>query len=214
MTRSEVADVCLDDRQSNRRCLVAGPKERDGLVRFVVSPAGEVMPDISGRLPGRGFWLSADRDMIDRACAKRMFAKAARADVAVPSHLADDVERLLVRRCQEMIGLARRAKQAVFGYAQTRQWMEQGQAAVLLAALDGSSDQRRKMRGADEKAWIVDVLTAAELGGAVGRQRIVHGALAPGKLATGLRLEAKRLGGFRGLTTVAGGATGHPRLDM
>lgn len=214
MTRSEIADVCLDDRRPNRRCLVAGPKKRDGLIRFVVNPAGEVMPDILGRLPGRGFWLSADRDMVDKACAKRMFAKAARADVVVPGHLADDVERLLVRRCQEIIGLARRAKQAVFGYVQTRQWVERGEAAVLLAALDGSGDQRRKMRGSDGKVQVVDVLSAAELGGAVGRQRIVHGALAPGKLATSLRLEAKRLEGFRGLTTVAGGAAGQPRTDV
>lgn len=214
MTGSEGADVCLDGLQPNRRCLIAGVKQRDGLVRFVVNPSGEVMPDISGRLPGRGFWLSADRDMIDKACAKRMFARAARADVVVPSDLADDVERLLVRRCQELIGLARRAKQAVFGYAQTRQWVEQGQAAVLLAALDGSGDQRRKMRGSDENVQVVGVLSAAELGGAVGRTRIVHGAVAPGKLAARLCTEAKRLEGFRGLTIVAGGATGHPRPDV
>ncbi len=136
--------------------------------------------------------------MVDRACAKKVFARAARANVAVPGTLADDVERLLVRRCQELIGLARRAKQAVFGYAQTRQWLERGEAAVLLAAVDGSGDQRGKMRAVGGSVAVVDVLSAAELGGACGRDRVVHGAVAAGALAKSLVREAQRLGGFRG----------------
>ena len=29
------------------------------MVRFVLGPEGEMVPDVAGRLPGRGFWLSA-----------------------------------------------------------------------------------------------------------------------------------------------------------
>lgn len=141
--------------------------------------------------------MSADRDMVDRACAKKAFARAARANVAVPGTLADDVERLLVRRCQELIGLARRAKQAVFGFAQTREWLERGEAAVLLAACDGSGDQRGKMRGGCGPIAVVDVLFAAELGSACGRDRVVHGAIAAGALAQSVVREAQRLAGFR-----------------
>jgi hypothetical protein len=191
-------EPCLDDRGPHRRCLVsAAVRPREHLVRFVISPEGEIMPDVAQRLPGRGFWLSADRDMIDRACAKKAFAKAARAQVTVPGTLADDIERLLVHRCQELIGLARRAKQAVCGYVQTRDWLTRGAAAVLLAARDGSEDQRQKMRGPAGTTAVVDALSAEELGAAYGRDRVVHGALAPGKLAIGLLHEARRLEGFR-----------------
>lgn len=198
MSRGDVQEACLDDRGPHRRCLVSmSVRPRDQLVRFVISPEGHVTPDVAQRLPGRGFWLSADRDMIDRACAKKVFAKAARAQVAVPGTLADDVERLLVHRCQELIGLARRARQAVCGYAQTREWLERGAAAVLLAARDGSEHQRQKMRGPAGTIVVVDALSGDELGSAFGRDHSVHGALAPGKLATGLIHEARRLEGLR-----------------
>jgi predicted RNA-binding protein YlxR (DUF448 family) len=198
LARADVPEPCLDDRGPHRRCLVsrtAEPSQR--LVRFVVSPGGEIMPDVAQRLPGRGFWLSADRDMIDRACAKKVFAKAARAQVAVPGTLADDVERLLVHRCQELIGLARRARQAVCGYTQTREWLERGAVAVLLAARDGSEDQRRKVRGLAGTTAVADALSGEELGAAFGRDHIVHGALAPGKLSVGFLHEARRLEGLR-----------------
>ncbi len=198
MARADLQEPCLDDRGPHRRCLVsAAVRPRAQLVRFVISPDGEVTPDVAQRLPGRGFWLSADRDMIDRACAKKVFAKAARAQVAVPGTLVDDVERLLVHRCQELIGLARRAKQAVCGYAQTREWLERASAAVLLAARDGSEDQRRKMRGPAGATAVVEALDGGELGAAFGRDRVVHGALAPGKLAAALIHEARRLDGLR-----------------
>jgi hypothetical protein len=198
MARADAEEPCLDDRGPHRRCIVsAAVQPRQQLVRFVVSPTGEIVPDVAQRLPGRGFWLSADRDMIDRACAKKVFAKAARAQVAVPGTLADDVERLLVHRCQELIGLARRARQAVCGYAQTREWLERGSAAVLLAACDGSEDQRQKMRGPAGAVAVVGALSRDELGAAFGRDQVVHGVLAPGKLASGLLHEARRLEGLR-----------------
>ncbi|HSO41931.1 MAG TPA: RNA-binding protein [Rhodospirillales bacterium] len=198
MARADVQEPCLDDRGPHRRCIVSATvRPREHLVRFVISPGGEITPDVAQRLPGRGFWLSADRDMIDRACAKKVFAKAARAQVAVSGTLADDVERLLVHRCQELIGLARRARQAVCGYAQTRDWLERGAAAVLLAARDGSEDQRRKMRGPAGAIVAVEALGGDELGAAFGRDHVVHGALAPGKLASGLIHEARRLQGLR-----------------
>ncbi len=198
MARTDPQEPCLDDRGPHRRCIVSATvRPRQHLVRFVISPEGQIVPDVAQRLPGRGFWLSADRDMIDRACAKKVFAKAARAQVAVPGTLADDVERLLVHRCQELIGLARRARQAVCGYVQTREWLERGAAAVLLAARDGSEDQRRKMRGPAGAIAVVDALSGDELGAAFGRDHVVHGVLAPGKLASSLLHEARRLDGLR-----------------
>ena len=42
-----------------RRCIVTratGPKE--GLIRFVLGPDDEVVPDLAGKLPGRGIWVA------------------------------------------------------------------------------------------------------------------------------------------------------------
>ncbi|MBX9634346.1 MAG: DUF448 domain-containing protein, partial [Magnetospirillum sp.] len=101
----------------NRRCIATATVRPKGeLLRFVVSPDGEVVPDLERRLPGRGIWLSARRDVVNTAVTKRLFAKAARRAVVVPQDLADRVEALLLRRCLDVLGLARRAGHAVCGF--------------------------------------------------------------------------------------------------
>src|SRR5258708_39003443 len=104
-----------------RRCIVTGVvRPKPELVRFVVGPDGTVVPDIAARLPGRGLWLTARRDIMEAAGAKRLFGRAARAPVTVPGDLAERGEILLRRRCADLIGLARRSRRAVAGYEKVR----------------------------------------------------------------------------------------------
>jgi len=66
-----------------RRCIVTGevlPEAR--LLRFVLAPDGQVVPDVEAKLPGRGLWVSADRTILAQAVAKRLFARAAKAQAA------------------------------------------------------------------------------------------------------------------------------------
>src|SRR5208282_1633455 len=114
-----------------RTCLVSGESRDKGeLLRFVVGPDGDIVPDIEGRLPGRGLWLLPRRDIVATALAKRLFARAARKNVSAPAGLADRVEDLLARRCVDLIGLARRAGQAVTGFAKVEAALDKGEAAV------------------------------------------------------------------------------------
>ncbi len=192
-------------RPTSRRCIVTGAVQpKEGLLRFVVGPDGRVVPDVDEKLPGRGFWLSADRDVVNTACAKNLFAKAARGPVAVSADVADVVERLLVRRCVELIGLARRAHEAVAGFEKVRDWLRAGRAQVLVAASDGAADGRIKVRALAPHVPVMDLLSRVELGTAMGREDAVHMAIAPGPLADGLRREGARLAGFRkGATEVS-----------
>ncbi len=71
-----------------RRCIVTGESQpKGGLIRFVVGPDAQVVPDILGRLPGRGFYVAADRAAIEKAATKGLFARAARQPVTVPDGL-------------------------------------------------------------------------------------------------------------------------------
>jgi predicted RNA-binding protein YlxR (DUF448 family) len=167
------------------------PKEE--LLRFVAAPDGMVVPDLAQRLPGRGLWLTARRDIVAAAVAKRLFARAARAPVTAPSDLAAQVEGLLRRRCSDLVGLARRAGQAVAGFEKVRAALREGKAAVLIAATDGGESGREKLRSVGPRLPLVEALTAAELGAALGREHVVHAALAPGRLARELQVAASRL---------------------
>jgi predicted RNA-binding protein YlxR (DUF448 family) len=178
------------------------------MLRFVVAPDGDLVPDVDGGLPGRGLWLSADRDMLNTACAGNLFAKAARTRVRVPADLADRVEGLLLRRCLDLIGLARRAGQAVAGFEKVRARLSAGRAGVLLAAVDGAAGGRARVRARAPNVPVLEVFEAVELGAAMGRERAVHVVVGPGGLAESLLRQAARLEAFRGRQGAAWAAFG------
>src|SRR6185312_4183846 len=138
------------------------------------------------------------RDIVATALTKRLFARAARQKVIVDDDLASRVEILLAERCREQIGLARRAGQAVMGFAKVEAALAQSKAGVLLAAADGAADGRGKLKALAPGLPLVEQLTGTELGAAFGREHVVHAAVAPGPLARALIAEAARLAGFRG----------------
>lgn len=182
----------------NRRCVVTGqvfPKEQ--LLRFVVAPDGQVVPDVEGRLPGRGIWLSPRRDVVNTAVAKKAFSRAARAPVGAAADLADRVEALLARRCLEILGLARRAAQAVCGFDKVTAALSKGRVALLVEARDASQGGRAKVTAKGPKVPVVSLFDAAELGSVFGRDAAVHVGLSPGRLAERLQREAELLAGFR-----------------
>ena len=188
---------------SVRRCIASGElRPKAELIRFVADPGGTVVPDLAGRLPGRGLWLLPRRERLERACARNLFAKAAKAPLRVPEDLPARVEALLSRRCLDLIGLAKRAGQAVSGYQRVASLLASGGVAVLLAAVDTAEDGRRKLRAAartqDPAPRVVEVFTAEELGRALGHAARAHVAIAPGGFAERLAMEAARLSGLRG----------------
>jgi predicted RNA-binding protein YlxR (DUF448 family) len=182
----------------NRRCIAGGESHpiRE-LIRFVVGPENTIVPDVDGRLPGRGLWLRAQRDMIETAAQKRLFAKAARANVSVAPDLADTVAELLRRRCLNHLGLAQRAGLVASGAEKVRAQIATGRTAALIEASDGSSAERQKMSALVPGVPVVDVFTSAELGSALGRDMAVHVALLPGRLTEMILEDAARFRGLR-----------------
>jgi predicted RNA-binding protein YlxR (DUF448 family) len=192
-----------------RRCIATREiRPKDRLLRFVAGPDNEVVPDLAGKLPGRGLWVSADRAALDLAVQKNLFAKAAKAPLRPATGLAEDVALLLRRRCLELIGLARGAGQAVAGYDKVDSWLERGQVTVLLEACDGAADGKRRLAakaGARPdmeipappaerpRIAVIDLFSAAELASALGREHVVHAALSEGGLARALVTDAARL---------------------
>ncbi|MHA1571003.1 MAG: RNA-binding protein [Alphaproteobacteria bacterium] len=197
-----------------RRCLISGvTAPKSALIRCVVAPDGDVVPDIAGRLPGRGLWLQCRRDIIAKACTKNVFARAARCQVRPAASLADLVEHQLARRCIELIGLARRAGVIISGFDDVRDWLRRhagaDEAGVVIAAQDGALDGITKIaalaRAVAPGMARRTALTAQELGQALGRERAVHIVIRPGPLADRFINEAGRLAGVR---PDVGGAAG------
>ncbi len=198
MTRGGHSKNRADDPE--RKCIATGDTQpKYGLVRFVVGPDAQIVPDILGKLPGRGIWVSADRKAIEKAAKKGAFARSAKTQVTVPDGLADEVEKQLARRVVDLISLARKSGSAVTGYEKVKDWLSKEVAEVLIQAVDGSGRGKTKLSTPHYGSYI-GWLTAEELGLAFGRQNVIHGALASGGLTKRVVEEAQRLKGVREIT--------------
>ena len=182
-----------------RRCIASGESlPRAQLLRFVVAPDGMLVPDVLGKLPGRGIWVRAERGALERALKQGLFARAARQPVRVPEGLVAQVDGLLARHMVDLIALSRRAGEAVCGFEKVKRWLAEGRAKVLLQAADGSERGKGKL-WTPEGGRYFGMLSASELGLAFGRESVIHGALAAGGLSKRVVEEGTRLAGFRGI---------------
>ena len=186
-----------------RRCIVSGEVMPDSrLIRFVAAPDGRVVPDVAAKLPGRGLWVTATRAAINQAVEKKLFARAAKANVAADIDLADRTEKALAARMLGDLGLARRSGALVLGFDNVVRALDGPRPpSVMVEASDGSGDGKRKLYNAAHarglKPQLVECLTSAELGLALGRENVIHAAVQPGGLAERLTFDAGRLQGFR-----------------
>lgn len=180
-----------------RKCIATGEvRPKAELVRFVVGPEGQAVPDIMGKLPGRGIWVSATREALTKAADKKLFARSAKQPVTVPDGLVAEVETQLARRVVDLVSMARKSGHAVAGYEKVKDWLSKGVAQVLIQSSDGSERGKSKLStpyGGSYIGW----LTADELGLAFGRQTVIHGALASGGLTNRVVEEAARLRNLR-----------------
>jgi predicted RNA-binding protein YlxR (DUF448 family) len=187
-----------DGAAPRRRCIVTrNPAPRAGLLRFVIGPEGEVVPDLAGRLPGRGLWVASRDKVLATAVEKGAFARAARRAVRVPDGLVEQVGAMLARRCVDLLGVARSAGLLTFGFDRVSDMLGRGEAGLVLQAIDGSAGSRGRLGGRLDEVPLVVALTSDELGEAVGRETVVHAAIARGRMAERVAAEARRLEGFR-----------------
>jgi predicted RNA-binding protein YlxR (DUF448 family) len=191
------------ERGPTRRCMVTRARHpKEALIRFVVAPDGTVMPDLAARLPGRGMWLSPRADVLDTARSRGVFQRAAKAagvelPVRVPDDLGHRIRDGLLARIADLIGLARRAGQAVAGHDRVAEWITGGRVGLLVQASDAAAGGRERMERKAHQVASVAPLPGAVLGRIFGRDHAVHVGIAPGRLAGLIETDCHRLAGFR-----------------
>jgi hypothetical protein len=179
---------------SLRKCLVTGAaKPKSELIRFVLDPAHNVVPDLAARLPGRGLWVTASREALELAQRKKLFSRAAKTQAIANPNLPEQVEKLLAKRCLELLGLARGAGLVVTGQPQVEQALKAGELAFVLAASDAGKDGLKKVQCA---TLVSSGFTRTQLGEALGRGQAVTLGLRQHALTEKLRTELGRWQGM------------------
>jgi predicted RNA-binding protein YlxR (DUF448 family) len=196
-----LADPDLDngprtDRSATMRMCAVSREVRpiEELIRFVVAPSGEVVPDLKRKLPGRGLWVSASRQAVAEAVRRHQFSKGFKRDVRAAPTLATDTENLLIRGAIEALAMAAKAGQVVSGFSKVEGALAQRQARgsvqALIHASDGAADGIRKLdalarqnAGINDESRefpVVTALTSEQLDLALGRSNVIHAALLAG----------------------------------
>ena len=197
------APLNAPEEGSLRRCIVSGksyPKEE--LLRFCVSPSGELVADFGCKLPGRGIWVRCDIEVLRTAMTKGLFAKAAGGKVTYPDDFAERVDGLFIRRCCDLLGVAKKAGLVVSGFDKVSEALRKGKLAWLLEAEDGSSDGREKLLRLSKGLPVLRFLTSDETAHALGRELSIHTGLNPGGATDNFIAEAKRCMAFDRMTYV------------
>lgn len=208
---ADARDHAADEEElvvNDRTCIVSrktfDPHE---LIRFVAGPQGQVVPDLKRQLPGRGCWVKAERDLVELAIKRKLFARALKRDVKAEPDLGLMVERLLVTDLVGMMSMARKAGQFISGAMKVDNAVRTGEAVGVFHAADAAADGVRKIDQA-RKAWRLGtdaeeeipsfrLFSAAEMDELMGQNAFIHAAALAGQAGEGVVKRANLLEQYR-----------------
>lgn len=202
----------VDSAGPERLCALTRQKRPTGeLLRFVLSPEGEVVPDLRCKLPGRGMWLLASRAVIEDAQRKNVFARNFRQKTEFAGNLADAIYDLARIDALHRLSLANKAGLVITGYEKIKTALARGRVQWLLhaseAAHNGSDKLNRiivsrggameKTGGSAKRGAVLGALfTGEELSLALGRKNVIHIGLERGEMANRFALALQRAADF------------------
>ena len=177
----------------------------EDLVRFVLGPGGEVVPDVKRKLPGRGLWITATRAAVAEAAKRHVFARGFKREVKIAGDLARETEALIERAALDALAIAGKAGQVVTGAAKVEAALAGDGVKAVIHAADAAADGKRKLNAAlrqktEEKSReiaMIETFGGAQLDLALNRPNVVHAALLAGPVSETFIARARRLERFR-----------------
>ena len=181
-----------------RRCLITGDTiEKTALIRFVVSPEDNIVADINQNLPGKGYWVTANRKIILKAINKNIFFKATKRKINVHQSVLDIIETQLKQKLINQISLCRKAGKAIFGFDKIKASIPKNNIGLLIQAIDGSNREKRRMLTKLSPKSLDSCLTGSDLGSAFGREKVIHCAILKSGFIENISFNANRLNNLK-----------------
>src|ERR1700733_8517909 len=173
------------------------------LIRFVIGPDGEAVPDLKRKLPGRGVWVTATRDVLSEAIKRKVFARGFKRDVRLPPDLLDRTGRLLEQSALDALAIAAKAGSVVSGFAKVENALAHDHVVALVHAAEAAPDGVKKLDAALRRSLnggsvpVFRALSGAQLDLALGRPNVIHAALLAGPVRDTFLARLQRLERFR-----------------
>src|ERR1700680_4235587 len=173
------------------------------MIRFVIGPDGEAVPDLKRKLPGRGVWVTANQDALSDAGKRRARARGFKRDLRLPADLVARTGQLLERSALDALAMAGKAGLVATGFTRVEAALAQEDVIALLHATEAAADGVRKLDAArrrrpqDGPIVTIGILTSAQLDLALGRPNVIHAALLAGPPSDTFLARLRRLERFR-----------------
>jgi uncharacterized protein len=175
------------------------------LIRFVVGPDGEVVPDLKRKLPGRGAWVMDTRAALIEAMRRKVFARAFKREVRVDPDLPDRIEALLARSALDALSMAHKSGAVAVGFGQVETALQRQEVVALVHAAEAGRDGTAKIaaaarRGAGARAERIPLIAlfgSAQLDLALGRANVIHAALLADRASDSFLQRCRSLERFR-----------------
>lgn len=136
-------EVCLEKSGAHLRTCVGCGKvmEKESLIRIVSSPDGLLVPDLKGKLPGRGAYICCSTSCIQMAARHKALARSLKRMVELPElrSLDQKIRHLLEERICSFLGILMKGKKIVTGRESIQKSFQKGEVHLLLQAADVSS---------------------------------------------------------------------------
>ena len=196
-TADIVAGKGTPKKESLRRCVVSGKSlPSSSLIRFVSTPDNIIIPDIKGKLPGRGIWIKSDAKAISQAIENKAFSRSAKCKVSIFPDLVDHTEIMLRKYCLSLISLAKSAGQLVNGFEKVKILLKNKKADLYIIASDCAQDSRNKLINIDNTLPVIDLFDSNELAKTIGCEHVMHIALKKDGLSNQILVQSARLKGL------------------
>jgi predicted RNA-binding protein YlxR (DUF448 family) len=173
------------------------------MIRFVIGPDGEAVPDLKSKLPGRGVWVTATHEALGDAIKRKALVRGFKREVRLPADLVARTENLLERAVLDALAIASKAGLVATGFTRVETALAQGQVVAVLHAAEAAPDGVRKLEGARRRhpqavpIVVIGALTSAQLDLALGRPNVIHAALLAGPPSDTFLARLRRLERFR-----------------
>jgi uncharacterized protein len=159
-----------------------------GMIRFVASQDGAVVPDLQRRLPGRGAWITARRSLVEQAIGRALFARSLKANVKAPAGLLALIDRLLEHSALDALTAADRSGLVVLGEGESPAALAEGRPIALLRAGDSGAEHAaelprppRELADGGAIIPVIETFTSTQLDLALQRLNVVHATLLTGR---------------------------------
>jgi uncharacterized protein len=175
------------------------------MIRFVVGPTGEAVPDVKRKLPGRGLWITATRAAVEDAVTRDVFTRGFKREVQVARDLAAQTERMIERAALDALAIAGKAGSVITGFSRVEAAAGRVDLLAFIHAADAAEEGKRKLTGALHRNTgrespgivVIDAFTGAQLDLALNRPNVVHAALLAGPGSETFLTRVARLTRFR-----------------